>query len=101
MQSGVWSARRTGVGREERDLSAGASGIQRGYSGVYWGLIRSSIRAGNVYPIIPEQDIKIGRHWSGVGQLSGVNEALLNGLYKVVKGPNTRPIVLSMITGSH
>ena len=33
VQSGDWSARRTGVGREERDLSVGASGIQRGYSG--------------------------------------------------------------------
>ena len=34
VQSGNWSARRTGVGREERDFSVGASGIQRGYSGV-------------------------------------------------------------------
>ena len=33
VQSGDWSARRTGVGRGERDLSVGASGIQRGYSG--------------------------------------------------------------------
>ena len=33
VQSGDWSVRRTGVGREERDLSVGASGIQRGYSG--------------------------------------------------------------------
>ena len=33
VQSGDWSAGRTGVGREERDLSVGASGIQRGYSG--------------------------------------------------------------------
>ena len=33
MQSGDWSAGRTGVGREERGLSVGASGIQRGYSG--------------------------------------------------------------------
>ena len=33
VQIGDWSAGRTGVGREERDLSAGASGIQRGYSG--------------------------------------------------------------------
>ena len=32
VQSGDWSAERTGVGREERDLSVGASGIQRGYS---------------------------------------------------------------------
>ena len=33
VQSGDWSAGRTGLGREERDLSVGASGIQRGYSG--------------------------------------------------------------------
>ena len=33
VQSGDWSAERTDVGREERDLSVGASGIQRGYSG--------------------------------------------------------------------
>ena len=33
VQSGDWSAGRTGVGRKERDLSVGASGIQRGYSG--------------------------------------------------------------------
>ena len=33
VQSGDWSARRTGIGRKERDLSEGASGIQRGYSG--------------------------------------------------------------------
>ena len=33
VQSGNWSAGRTGVGREERGLSVGASGIQRGYSG--------------------------------------------------------------------
>ena len=33
VQSGDWSAGRTGVGREERDLSVGASGIQRRYSG--------------------------------------------------------------------
>ena len=33
VQSGDWSVGKTGVGREERDLSVGASGIQRGYSG--------------------------------------------------------------------
>ena len=33
VQSEDWSAGRTGVGREERELSVGASGIQRGYSG--------------------------------------------------------------------
>ena len=34
VQRGDWSARRTGVGQEERDLSVGASGIQRGTAGV-------------------------------------------------------------------
>ena len=38
VQSGDWSAGRTGVGREERDLSVGASGIQRGYSGGLLGI---------------------------------------------------------------
>ena len=38
VQSGDWSAGRTGVGREERELSVGASGIQRGYSGVLSGI---------------------------------------------------------------
>ena len=33
VQNGDRSAGRTGVGREERDLSVSASGIQRGYSG--------------------------------------------------------------------
>ena len=33
VQSGDWSFGRTGLGREERDLSVGASGIQGGYSG--------------------------------------------------------------------
>ena len=33
VHSGDWSAGRTGVGREQRDLSVGSSGIQRGYSG--------------------------------------------------------------------
>ena len=29
------------------------------------------------YPIIPDQAIKIGRHWSGVGRLSGVNVCII------------------------
>ena len=33
VQSGDWSAGRTGIDREEQDFSVGASGIQRGYSG--------------------------------------------------------------------
>ena len=28
------------------------------------------------YPIIPDQAIQIGRHWSGVGRVAGVNVAL-------------------------
>ena len=38
VQSGDWSAGRTGVGRGERNLNVGASGIQRGYSGVLSGI---------------------------------------------------------------
>ena len=38
VQSGDWSAGRTGVGREERDLSVSASGIKRGYSGCLSGI---------------------------------------------------------------
>ena len=34
VQSGDWLSGRTGVGRNKRDLSMGASGIQRRYSGV-------------------------------------------------------------------
>ena len=33
VQCGDWSAGRTGIGWNERDLSVDASGIQRGYSG--------------------------------------------------------------------
>ena len=33
VKSGDWSVGRTWVGREERDLSVGVSGIQLGYSG--------------------------------------------------------------------
>ena len=76
VQNGYWSAGRTGVGREEQDLSVGASGIQRGYSGLWSGIDTLFNRSGNFYPIIPDQAIKIGRHWSGVGRLSGVNVAL-------------------------
>ena len=46
--------------------SADTAGVDRGY-------IRSSIRAGN---FLPDQAIKISRHRSGFGRLSGVNVAL-------------------------
>ena len=38
VQNGDLSVERTGVGREEPDLSVGASGIQRGYSGCLSGI---------------------------------------------------------------
>ena len=64
VQSGDWSAGRTGVGREERDLSVGASGIQRG---LQWGFIvdrkRSSIRAGN---FLPDHTRPSHKNWSGM-----------------------------------
>ena len=78
VKSGDWSAGRTGVGRGERDLSVDASGIQRGYSGGWSGIDTLFNQSGLfLYPIIPDQAIKIGRHWAGVGRLSGVNVALI------------------------
>ena len=78
VQSGDWSAGRTGVGREERDLNVDASArIQRGLIGDRYALQSERVI---FYPIIPDQAIKIGRQWTGVGRLSGVNVAnLLNG----------------------
>ena len=73
VQSGDWSAGRTGVGREERDLSVDAPGIQRGFTGDRYAL---HSERGIFYPIIPDQAIKIGREWAGVGRASGVNVAL-------------------------
>ena len=62
VQSGDWSAGRTGVGREERDSSVGASGIQqriqRGFIGDRYALQSERVI---FYPIIPDQAIKIGR----------------------------------------
>ena len=72
VQIGDWSAGRTGVSREERDLSVGTSGIQRGLIGDRYALKSDRVI---FYPIIPDQAIKNGRHWSGVGRLSGVNVA--------------------------
>ena len=67
LQSGVWSAVRTGVGRKERDLSVDASWIQRGYSGC-WSGIDTLLKSERVifYPIIPDHAIKIDRGWSAV-----------------------------------
>ena len=63
VQSGDWSVGRTGVGREERDLSVCVSGIQRG-------LIRDryALQSERVifYPIIPDQAIKSVGGWSAV-----------------------------------
>ena len=42
VQSAVWSAGRTRVGREERDLSVGASGIQRFLGKSLWSLKKGS-----------------------------------------------------------
>ena len=82
---------RSGVGRTERALvsrkdgcRSGRAGFERGYirdtARIQRGLIgdRYALQSERVtfYPIIPDQAIKIGRHWSGVGRLSGVNVAL-------------------------
>ena len=81
---------RSGVGRAERGLvsrkdgcRSGRAGFERGYirdtAGIQRVLIgdRYALQSERVifYPIIPDQAIKIGRHWSGVGRLSGVNVA--------------------------
>ena len=58
VQSGDWSAGRTGEGREERDLSVSSTGIQRVLIGD-----RNALQSERVifYSIIPDQAIKIGR----------------------------------------
>ena len=48
-QSGDRSAGRTGVGREVRDLSVGASGIQLGYSGCRSGIDTLFNQSGNFF----------------------------------------------------
>ena len=83
---------RSGVGRAERGLVSRKNGGRSGRAGFERGWIRDTARIqraliGDRYalqservifnPIIPDQAIKIGRHWSGVGRLSGVNVALL------------------------
>ena len=83
---------RSGVGRTERGLVSRKDGGRSGRVGferwcirdiarIQRGLIgdRYALQSERVifYPIIPDQAIKIGRHWSGVGRLSGVNVALV------------------------
>ena len=55
-------------------------GCIRDTARIQWALIgdRYALQSERVifYKIIPDQAIKIGRHWSWVGQLSGVNVAL-------------------------
>ena len=82
---------RSGVGCAERGLVSRKNGGRSGRAGFERGCIRDTARIqraliGDRYalqservifnPIIPDQAIKIGRHWSGVGRLSGVNVAL-------------------------
>ena len=70
LQSRDWLARRMGVGREQLDWSMGASGIQRVLIGDRYALQSERVI------FLPDQDIKIGRRWSGVNRLSGVKVAL-------------------------
>ena len=62
VQSGDWSAGRTGVGREERGFERGCirdtARIQRGFIGERYALQSERVI---FYPIIPDQAIKIGR----------------------------------------
>ena len=82
---------RSGVCRTERGLVGQKDGCRSGRAGfervcirdtarIQRGLIgdRYALQSERVisYPIILDQAIKIGRHWSGVGRLSGVNVAL-------------------------
>ena len=82
---------RKGVGRAERVLVSRKNGGRSERAGVERGCIRDTARVQRVligdryalqservifYPIIPDQAIKIGRQWSGVGRLSGVNATL-------------------------
>ena len=53
VKSGNWSAGSVAVGREERDLSVGASGIQRGYSGDLTGIHTLFIQRVIFYPTKP------------------------------------------------
>ena len=61
VQSWDWSAGRTDVGREERDLSVGALGYSANTAGVYRDRYALQSEWVIFYPIIPDQAIKIGR----------------------------------------
>ena len=114
-QNGSWSyierrersciRNRSGVGRAKRGLVSRKNGSRSGRAGFERGCIGDTARTQRVligdryalhservifYPIIPDQAIKVGRHWSVVGRLSGVNVALWNDLFKAEEGPNTR-----------
>ena len=88
---------RSGVGRAERGLVSRKNGGRSGRAGFERGCIsntgriqrrligdRHALQSERVifYPIIPDQAIKIGRYWSGVGGLSGVNVVLGISQYK-------------------
>ena len=81
---------RSGVGRAERGLVSPKDGGRSGRAGfelghisntarIQWALIghRYALQSERVifYQIIPDEAIKNRRHWSGVGQLSGVKVA--------------------------
>ena len=83
---------RSRVGRAERGLVSRKDGGRSGRAGLERRCIRDTARVQRVligdryalqsewvifYPIIPDQGIKFGRHWSQVGRLSGVNVALV------------------------
>ena len=76
VQSGDWSAGRTGEGREagfERGCIRDTARIQRVLIRDRYALESERVI---LYPTIPDQAIKFGRRWSGVGRLSGVNVPL-------------------------
>ena len=81
---------RSRVGRAKRGLVSLKDGGRSRRVGFERGCIRDTARIQRVlirdryalqservifFPIIPDQAIKIGRHWSVVGRLSGVNVA--------------------------
>ena len=68
MKDGCWSGR----AGSERGCIRDTARIQRGLIGDRYALQSERVI---FYPIIPDQAIKIGRHWAGVGRLSGVNVA--------------------------
>ena len=82
----------SGIGRTERGLVSRKDGCRSGRAGFERGCIRDTARTQRgfigdryalqperviFYPIIPDQAIKIGREWAGVGRASGVNVALV------------------------